>query len=75
MKDIKYAEIDRRTLKAFNGNISEILKRKCYILRDNNFIKNAFQFGHGTMKDFKRYMKDNRIYCIWINLRTGREVK
>ena len=26
-------------------------------------IKNAFNYGHGSIKDFKRYMNDNKKYC------------
>ena len=27
---------------------------------DNERIRNAFNFGNGTIKDFERYMKDNK---------------
>lgn len=27
---------------------------------DDDRIRNAFNFGHGTLDDFKRYMHDNR---------------
>ena len=27
-------------------------------------IKGAFNFGHGTMEDFKRYKKNNACNCI-----------
>lgn len=26
-------------------------------------VRDAFNFGHGTVKDFERYMKDNKRYC------------
>lgn len=26
-------------------------------------IKNAFAFGHGTEKDFKKYMENNKQFC------------
>ena len=34
--------------------------RTAYNVWDANRIKNAFNFGNGTMEDFKRYMRDNK---------------
>jgi hypothetical protein len=33
-------------------------------------IKGAFNFGHGTLKDLKRYMDDNKKYCQYVLLKS-----
>ena len=38
-------------------------------------IRRAFQNGHGTMKDFMRYAKDNRPYCNIFEIATGKLVR
>lgn len=40
-------------------NAAEAIAHGSYSPWDNNKIKRAFQFGNGTMKDFRRYCKDN----------------
>lgn len=54
----------------YKNNYKAAINAQEYILRDDNFVKNAFNFGHGTTKDMNRYMKDNCIYCIWIDAYT-----
>ena len=31
-------------------------------------IKNAFNNGNGTKADLKRYMKDNKQYCVFVRV-------
>lgn len=31
-------------------------------------IKNAFNNGNGTDADLKRYMKDNKQYCVFVRI-------
>lgn len=31
-------------------------------------IKNVFRFGNGTGKDLKRYMNDNKQYCVFVEI-------
>ena len=34
-------------------------------------IKKAFNFSNGTEKDFKRYIANNRQFCIFIEIHGG----
>lgn len=31
-------------------------------------IKGAFNYGKGTAKDFKRFMNDNKMFCIFLSI-------
>ena len=31
-------------------------------------MKNAFKAGNGTEKDLKRYMNDNKQYCVFVEI-------
>lgn len=54
--------------KEYNNNIKQALLNRDYLVWDKDRIKHAFNFGNGTEKDLKRYVKDNRQYCIFIIL-------
>lgn len=57
-------ELCRKDLREeFKNDAKKMIRGKMYILWDEERVKHAFNFGNGTMKDFKRYMKDNKIYC------------
>lgn len=45
-----------------------------YIVRDDEFIKKAFNFGNGSRKDMNRYMQDNARFCVWIDAETMKKV-
>ena len=55
----KYMEISKKY------NKKESIEKGMYNIWDNKRIKRAFNFGNGTMKDFKRYMKDNNQNCYF----------
>ena len=64
-------EIDRAYLKEhYKGNVSE------YIRQERGFafhwteekIKRAFNFGNGTMKDFKRFIHNNKKYSYFVEI-------
>ena len=47
---------------------SEALEKGYYSKWDKKRIKGAFNFKNGTLKDFKRYMKDNQKYSYFIKV-------
>jgi hydroxymethylpyrimidine pyrophosphatase-like HAD family hydrolase len=42
--------------------------KNLYTIWDEDKIKKTFNFGHGTMKDFKNYMDNNRKFADFENL-------
>ena len=45
----------------------EISKRSGdFTVWDDKRIKNAFNFGNGTIKHFEAYMSNNKCYCTFI---------
>ena len=45
----------------------EISKRSGdFTVWDDERIKNAFNFGNGTIKHFEAYMSNNKRYCTFI---------
>lgn len=50
----------------YNNNIKKYIETEnfyCWWYQEK--IQKAFNFGKGTMKDFERYMNDNKCYCIF----------
>ncbi|MBO5870603.1 MAG: hypothetical protein J6Q89_07635 [Clostridia bacterium] len=68
-------EIYKSDIKKY-GSIEKVIKSGDYISRDNmeDFIKNAFNFGHGTKKDFNEHMKNNKALWIWYDPKTKRQI-
>lgn len=62
-------EIDRAELREYyKGNIKRAIAEKGGLLWTTERIKHAFNFGNGTEKDLKQYMKDNKIYCVFVEI-------
>lgn len=40
---------------------------------DDKRIKNAFNFGNGTIKHFEEYMRNNKRYCTFITDKSAAE--
>ena len=40
---------------------------------DDEHIKNAFNFGNGTIKHFEAYMSNNKRYCTFITEKSAAE--
>lgn len=66
-------EIDRSDIRKC-GSVKAAINAGWYIPRNDEFIKHAFNFGHGTINDMNRYMKDNSCFCVWIDAETMRQV-
>lgn len=64
-------EIYREEWREYGGDIKKIIAAGAYIPRDDEFIRKAFNFGRGTMQDFKRYIENNRQYCKWYDAERG----
>ena len=56
----------------YGGNTRETRKRaiedEYYLDWSEERIKNAFNCGKGTIKDLKRYMRDNEKYCVFVEV-------
>lgn len=66
-------EISKNILNKKYGGDSPETRQKAiddgYFLEwTNERIKNAFNFGSGTEKDLKRYMKDNKQFCVFVEV-------
>ena len=60
-------EIDKKILKnECNGNIEKAIIDGWFLDWNPERIKNAFSFGNGTEKDLKRYMNDNKGFCVFV---------
>ena len=51
------------------GSIKEVIKKSYFVTWDEQRIKNAFNFGDGSAKDFKRYKEDNKQYCLFLEVK------
>lgn len=54
--------------KFYNGNYEEMIKNFDGVLYDDEIIKNTFNFGNGSEKNFNRYMKNNKVFCKYYDL-------
>lgn len=63
-------EIDKSTLREYRGDINKIIEAGDYVPRDDDFVRRAFNNGHGTASDFARYRENNRIFCKWYDTAT-----
>lgn len=70
---MKLYEIDKADLRK-HGSAKNAIVAGSYVLRDDDFITCAFNFGHGTIADMNRYIRDNSIFCIWIDASTMQRV-
>lgn len=62
-------EISKKYCKTFyNNSVKEVIKQKDGVIFDDYTIKKGFNNGNGTVKDLKRYIKDNKQYCYYFDL-------
>ena len=48
------------------GGLEKAIEAGAYSIWTPERVKLAFSFGHGTEKDFNRYMQDNKQFCYFI---------
>lgn len=60
----KYIELDKK----IGWSMESILAEGLYICRTEEFIRKAFNFGNGTMKDFNDYVKSNKMNFTMLEL-------
>lgn len=48
------------------GSIKAAIAAGAYNMWDDERVKLGFNFGHGTEKDFLRYMLDNMRFCYFL---------
>ena len=69
-------EIDKRFLKEdYNNNIKKCVVAGDFLEWTPEKIKSAFNFNNGTIKDLKRYMRDNKCYCLFLDSDTLQPIK
>lgn len=49
----------------YNNDPLAMVKAGDGLFWDAERIRSAFSFGHGTEKDLKRYMSDNKRFCMF----------
>ena len=59
-------EVNKKYIKQF-GTVQNAVKEGYCIEWNLERITNAFNCGNGTMKDLKRYIRDNSKICMFIN--------
>ena len=47
------------------GSVKKAMEAGLYNTWDDERIKNAFNFGNGTKKDFINHMENNKKYCYF----------
>lgn len=50
------------------GSANEAIKRGFYIEWTDEKIKNTFNFGNGTQKDFRQYKEANKKYSVFMEV-------
>lgn len=65
-------EISRKKAQELKS-ADKAIKNLWFTVWTSERIRAAFNFGNGTEKDFDRYMKDNKDYCIFRDL-TEKEI-
>ena len=66
-------EIDKADIREC-GSIKKAIAAGCYIPRNDEFIRHAFNLGQGTINDMSRYMTDNSCFCVWVDAETMQQV-
>lgn len=66
-------EIHKLDLKKY-GSVKKVIAAGEYIERNDDFVKHAFNFGNGTKKDMNEYIRNNSVFCVWIDAETMKKV-
>ena len=51
-----------------DGSIEKVIENGFFIEWTPERIKNAFNFGNGTEKDFKIYIQNNKNLCLFLEV-------
>ena len=51
-----------------DGSIEKVIENGFFIEWTPERIKNAFNFGNGTEKDFKKYIQNNKNLCLFLEV-------
>ena len=62
-----FLEVDKTNAKKC-GSIEKAIEEGFCIAWEDEKIKNAFNFGRGTLEDLKRYMDANRSFCFFVEV-------
>lgn len=52
----------------YNNDFNAMIKALDGVIFDDVQIKKAFNFGNGSIKDFKAYINNNKSYCKYYDL-------
>ena len=64
MSDELYIEISKREITRL-GTLQKAIINLSFTVWSHDRIKGAFNDGHGTEKDFNKYMQDNKQFCVF----------
>lgn len=68
-----YYEVNKKYIARY-GTIEKAIEEGYFIDWTPERIKAAFNAGNGTMKDFKRYMNDNKQFCKYLKWRNQKNL-
>ncbi len=61
----KFIEISRAKASELKS-VKKAYEQGFFTVWDSERIKNAFNFGNGTLKAFENYMQNNKAYCVFL---------
>ena len=70
---MKLYEIDKSDIRKY-GNYTKVINAGLYCIRDDHFVRSAFNFGNGNISDMNDYMRNNSMFCAWIDVDTMKRV-
>lgn len=66
---MKIIELSRKRCdEDYNGNFKKMIEVKDGLIFDAEITQRAFNFGNGTEKDLKEYIRNNKIFCKYYDL-------
>ena len=62
-------ELDKKYCREqYKGNKKQMIEQQDGLIWDDERIRHAFSFGHGTEKDLRRYINDNKCYAWFYDM-------
>lgn len=65
-------EMDKSDIRKYG--MKKAIENGFYVIRDDEFVRRAFNFGNGTKKHMNEYMKNNKCFCVWIDPETMKQI-
>lgn len=62
----------RHCKEIYGGSYEKMIEAKDGVLFTEEVVKSTFNFGNGTEKDLKKHIENNRCFCRYFDLDTGK---